>query len=119
MKTWDCIRSIYQGIRVPCILLTGIMTAALFITTVAFGHYRYFTFSRDGFQNAGLEKAYYVTHFGSIKPGQEEIEQEIAKTRGLPGVKRCCMIQPFLGSFIRERDGALPCYRRKYVRHFP
>ena len=43
MKTWACIRSIYKGIRVPCVLHAFIMTVALLVATIAFGHYRYFT----------------------------------------------------------------------------
>lgn len=87
MKRWDCIRSVYSGIKIPCLLLTFIMTAALFVATITFGDYRYYTYSRDTFQKAGLENSYYVTHFGSNKPTNEELIQEIQDAKKAPGVE--------------------------------
>ena len=87
MKTWACIRSIYKGIRVPCILLAFIMTVALLVATIAFGHYRYFTYSRDVYERSGLENAYYVAHFSNPITNQEAMDRELAETRQLPGVE--------------------------------
>ena len=87
MKTWACIRAIYKGIRVPCILLAFIMTVALLVATIAFGHYRYFTYSRDVYERSGLENAYYVAHFSNLIPNQEAMDRELAETRQLPGVE--------------------------------
>ncbi len=87
MKTWACIRSIYKGNRVPCILLAFIMTVALLVATIAFGHYRYFTYSRDVYEGSGLENAYYVAHFADPTPDQEAMDRELAETRQLPGVE--------------------------------
>lgn len=87
MKTWACIRSIYKGNRVPCILLAFIMTVALLVATIAFGHYRYFTYSRDVYERSGLENAYYVAHFSDPIPNQEAMDRELAETRQVPGVE--------------------------------
>lgn len=99
MKQWTLIRSFYSHMKGPSIMMALMMTISLFILTIGVGRYRYFTYAQEQLLRSGLDNAHYITHFGSDKPDEDEIQDEIKIIKQKAGVKSIlytCSVNPLV-----------------------
>lgn len=87
MKQWSLIRSFYQHMRLPSILIALIMTVSLLALGYGLGRYRYQTYAQHQLLQSGLENSFYVMHFGPDRPGETDMEKEIQAAQNARGVE--------------------------------
>lgn len=84
MKHITLIRSFYNRMKLPCLLLFLLMASSLLILTMGMGYYRYVTYSRTVMKDSGLDNAVYVSYLGQECP--DDLTEEFNYMRTQPCV---------------------------------